>query len=171
MFQSRRIQNYERDQDWFHHSHIWYFLELRRQTNIGIWRSFRLAMSDIQMPQQTIMVASSVRIWLLLLVVVMWIVVMLAVVDSVGPGNAAVHSKNKKYFQAPFLVLQLVTNRGHVSVPGRTRQYLESTTKGILGSIWTCTDSNCNIGVYSYLNPKCLLFFFQVMIGPSKFWH
>ena len=33
-----------------------------------------------------------------------------------------IHSKKKKYFQAPFLVLQLVTNRGLVSVPGRTYQ-------------------------------------------------
>ena len=29
------------------------------------------------------------------------------------------HSENKKYFQEPFLVLQLVTKRGFVSVPGR----------------------------------------------------
>ena len=35
--------------------------------------------------------------------------------------------KNKKYFQAPFLVLQLVTNRGLVPVPERT-------TIGISGS-------------------------------------
>ena len=35
------------------------------------------------------------------------------------------HSKNTKYFQAPFLVLQLVTNRGLVSVPGWTNQYLD----------------------------------------------
>ena len=35
------------------------------------------------------------------------------------------HSKNKKYFQEPFLVLQFITNRGLVSVPGRTKQYLE----------------------------------------------
>jgi len=30
------------------------------------------------------------------------------------------HSKNKKYFKAPFLVLHFVTNRGLVSVNGRT---------------------------------------------------
>ena len=36
-----------------------------------------------------------------------------------------IHSKNKKYFQAPFLVLQIVINRGLVSVPGRTNKYLE----------------------------------------------
>ena len=30
------------------------------------------------------------------------------------------HSKNKKHFRAPFLVLQLAMNRGLVSVPGRT---------------------------------------------------
>ena len=35
------------------------------------------------------------------------------------------HPMNKKYFQKPFLVLQLVTNRGLMSVPGRTNQYLE----------------------------------------------
>ena len=29
-------------------------------------------------------------------------------------------SKKKKYFRAPFLVLQVVTNRGVYSVPGRT---------------------------------------------------
>ena len=28
------------------------------------------------------------------------------------------HSKNKKYFQAPFLVLQFVTNRGLMSLSG-----------------------------------------------------
>ena len=38
---------------------------------------------------------------------------------------AALHSKNNKYFRAPFLVLQLVSNGGLVSVPGRTNQYLE----------------------------------------------
>ena len=31
------------------------------------------------------------------------------------------HSKKKKYFRAPFLVLQVVTNRGLYSVPGRTK--------------------------------------------------
>ena len=31
-----------------------------------------------------------------------------------------IHSKNKEYFQTPFLVLQFVTNRELVSVPGRT---------------------------------------------------
>ena len=36
--------------------------------------------------------------------------------------------KNKKYFQGPFLVLQLVTNRGLVSVSGRTDQCLEEPT-------------------------------------------
>ena len=36
------------------------------------------------------------------------------------------HSKNKKYFQAPFLVLQLVANMGFASVPGKTYQYLEA---------------------------------------------
>ena len=35
------------------------------------------------------------------------------------------HSKNKKYGQEPFLVLQLVINRGLVSVSGGTNQYLE----------------------------------------------
>ena len=33
--------------------------------------------------------------------------------------------KNKKYFRAPILVLQLVTNSGLVPVPGRTNRYLE----------------------------------------------
>ena len=32
------------------------------------------------------------------------------------------HSKNKKYSQAPFMVLQFVTNRGFMSVPERTIQ-------------------------------------------------
>ena len=35
------------------------------------------------------------------------------------------YTLQKKYFRAPFLVLQLVTNRGLVPVPGRTNQYLE----------------------------------------------
>ena len=39
--------------------------------------------------------------------------------------HQGVHPKNKRCFQAPFLVLQFVTNRGLVSVPGRTNQYLE----------------------------------------------
>ena len=39
--------------------------------------------------------------------------------------NHTPHSKNKKFYQEPFLVLQLVTNRGLVSVTGRTNQYLE----------------------------------------------
>ena len=34
-------------------------------------------------------------------------------------------SKKKTYFQAPFLVLQLVTYKGLVPVPGRTNQYME----------------------------------------------
>ena len=33
------------------------------------------------------------------------------------------HSKNKKYFKGPFLVLQLVTNRGLVWVPGSQYSY------------------------------------------------
>ena len=33
-----------------------------------------------------------------------------------------IHSKDKKYLQAPFLVLQLVTNSVLVSVPGGTNQ-------------------------------------------------
>ena len=41
------------------------------------------------------------------------------------PGNWTIkenpHSKKKKYFRAPFLVLQVVTNRGLYSVPGRTK--------------------------------------------------
>ena len=41
------------------------------------------------------------------------------------PGLLCINSK-KKYFQAPFLVLQLVTNRGLYLVPGRTKWYLEA---------------------------------------------
>ena len=33
--------------------------------------------------------------------------------------SSALHSKNKKYFQIPFLVLQLVINRGLGSEPGK----------------------------------------------------
>ena len=33
------------------------------------------------------------------------------------------HFSNEKYFGVPFLVLQLVTNRLLVSVPGRTNHY------------------------------------------------
>ena len=40
--------------------------------------------------------------------------------------NIELLSKKKMYFQAPFLVLQLVTNRGLVTVPKRTNQYLEA---------------------------------------------
>ena len=36
------------------------------------------------------------------------------------PPCLGIHSKKKKYFRAPFLVLQVVTNRGLYSVPGRT---------------------------------------------------
>ena len=35
------------------------------------------------------------------------------------------YAVRKKYFQAPYLVLQIVTNRGLYSVPGRTKWYLE----------------------------------------------
>ena len=35
--------------------------------------------------------------------------------------SIVVHSKKKKYFRAPFLVLQVVTNRGLNWVPGRTK--------------------------------------------------
>ena len=40
------------------------------------------------------------------------------------------HSESKKYFHIPFLVLQLVTNRGLMSVHGRTNQCLEGLQKG-----------------------------------------
>ena len=33
----------------------------------------------------------------------------------------SLHSENEKYFEAPFSVLQLITNRGLVLVPGRTK--------------------------------------------------
>ena len=33
----------------------------------------------------------------------------------------ALYSKKTRYFRAPFLVLQVVTNRGLYSVPGRTK--------------------------------------------------
>ena len=39
--------------------------------------------------------------------------------------DGLLHSMKKEYFQAPFLVLQIVTNRGLYSVPGRTKWYLE----------------------------------------------
>ena len=40
-------------------------------------------------------------------------------------GEAGGTPHEEKYFQAPFLVLQLVTNRVPVPVSGRTNQYLE----------------------------------------------
>ena len=59
------------------------------------------------------------------------------------------HSGNKKYFQEPFLVLQLITNRGLVSV-------LENTTIGI---------------ILEYHGPDgqklFILCFSQVLIDPS----
>ena len=61
------------------------------------------------------------------------------------------YSKNKKYFQAPFWVLQHVTNRGLASVPERTDQYLEA--------LWQ------NIGVQVPIT-WCL----QILIGPSRYW-
>ena len=39
--------------------------------------------------------------------------------------SSALHSKEKKNFQAPPLVLQLVTTRGFHSVPGGTNCYVE----------------------------------------------
>ena len=42
------------------------------------------------------------------------------------PSGWPLHPENKKCFQEPFLVLQLVTNRGLYSVPGRTKWYLEA---------------------------------------------
>ena len=39
--------------------------------------------------------------------------------------DVQIHFKNKRYFQVPVFVFQLVTNMGLVSVPGRTNQYLE----------------------------------------------
>ena len=39
--------------------------------------------------------------------------------------NSRIHSKNRSYFQVPFLVLQLVTNRGLISLHEMTNQYLE----------------------------------------------
>ena len=53
------------------------------------------------------------------------------------------HSKNKKRFRTPFLILQLVRNRELVSVPGRTNQ--------------------------STRTPIFLLWFFQILIGPSRY--
>ena len=47
----------------------------------------------------------------------------------------SVHSRSNKYFQVPFLVLQLVISRGLVSVPGRTNQYLGGPV-----STWEDTD-------------------------------
>ena len=47
------------------------------------------------------------------------------------------HFKTKKYFQAPLLVLQLVTNRGiSVSISRRTSQYLEEPQKEYWGPGW-----------------------------------
>ena len=48
--------------------------------------------------------------------------------------------RTKSILRSIFLVLQLVTNRGQVSVPGRTNQYLE-------GPISTWKDHEGNIGV------------------------
>ena len=43
------------------------------------------------------------------------------------------HSKKKKYFQTTFLVLQLVTNKGLVSVLGRTNLYFEGPHQEYIG--------------------------------------
>ena len=53
----------------------------------------------------------------------------------------------KKYFQAPFLVLQLVTNRGLMSVLGRTKWYLVGPQYEYRGPVWS----------------------FQVLFGPSRY--
>ena len=55
--------------------------------------------------------------------------------------------EQKVYFHENFMVLQLVTNRGLLSVPGRT-------TVGILGSM---------------SSPIFQLWSFQVVLGPSRY--
>ena len=40
--------------------------------------------------------------------------------EQLGHPTGCMHPENQKYFQAPVMVLQLVTNRGLYSVPGRT---------------------------------------------------
>ena len=61
----------------------------------------------------------------LTLQVLLLFVVIRLLLPSKGSWLKHAHSKYKKYFQAPLLVLQLVTNRGLMSVPGWTNQHQE----------------------------------------------
>ena len=56
--------------------------------------------------------------------------------------HLGIHSKNKRYFQPPSMVLQLVTNGGLMSVPGgiistgKDQSVAGRTTTGILALIF-----------------------------------
>ena len=65
------------------------------------------------------------------------------------------HSKNKKYFQAPFFGASVCHNRGLVSVPGRT-------IIGILSEIRRI--NNIPIEVFPGTGWS-----FQVLVGPSMY--
>ena len=79
------------------------------------------------------------------------------------------HSQNKKYIQAPFLVLQLVTNRGLQSVPGRTKQHQEGPNKPIMvlplfvPSKYSLEFSTCDKLKYQKGTWKLFFFFWRVV--------
>ena len=73
--------------------------------------------------------------------------------QSPRPHPVPEHSKNKRYFQAPFSVLQLVTYRGLVSVPGRTNHYLEGPWQEYPNTSGP-QYSYCGLSRYWLLNPS-----------------
>ena len=69
--------------------------------------------------------------------------------------TATPYTLSKKYFQAPILVLQLVTNRGLYLVRGRTKLYLEAPLQACLGPQG---------------QKICLSWCFHIPFGPPRYW-